>query len=111
MTTLSTEATTEALRQNIALAAQENAGLIERQRAKGRTLLIDDHLMIDAFARFLESGAEYPSDEQRGIWFPVSLRRVAQPEFNAQLSQEDRYKFARDSHEAAECPNWRERGW
>lgn len=108
---MTTTTATETLHQNIARAAEENAALIERLRAKGRTLLIDDQAMIAAYAAFLDSGAEYPANEKRGIWFPESLRRLAQPEFNAQLAQDDRTRFARDSHEVTECPSWRERGW
>ena len=89
----------------------ERNARIERSRAKGRHLLIDDQGMIDAYAQFLESGAEYPSDEKRGIWFPESLRRMSAEEFNADLSRKDRFTFSGDCFEMTECPSYRERGW
>jgi hypothetical protein len=99
------------LADQIALASEENSAQIARARAKGRTLLIDDTEMIAAYEAFLASGQDYSDLPQKGVWFPDTLRTLANPSGNTNLDTDSRARFARDCFEITTCPEWRPRGW
>lgn len=101
----------------IATARQENAEQIERARAKGRLLLIDDEAALSACAAFLESGETYPAASERGIWFPSVLLQLADGPDNPALRSAQRPDLITRGAETEEhrmwsvAPAWRTRGW
>ena len=100
------------LRTQIEMARAENGEMIARLTAKGRSLLIVDEAMIDAYINFLASGAAYPASHERGVWFPESLRALnTTTGVNSRLDTELRMDFARDCFEIQTTPEWRTRGW
>uniref|UniRef100_A0A6M3LM68 Uncharacterized protein n=1 Tax=viral metagenome TaxID=1070528 RepID=A0A6M3LM68_9ZZZZ len=100
------------LDRQIETAKQENADLLNRLRAKGRPLLVDDEALITAYSAFIESGQHYPAEWERGIWFPQAIRDLATCDDTTHpINAELRLQFARAASELNHCPDWRTRGW